>query len=94
MTKRKKKLIDFKKMNDGKEDEKNREALRMKLKTGTAQTRTAIRTPTSPIMTDTDEEMDTAVIEEEDWIEYKKRSTEEAMEQMKNTKNPTLDQNS
>ena len=37
-------------------------------------------------MNDTDEEIDTAVIEEEDWIEYMKRSTDEAIEQMKNTK--------
>ena len=38
--------------------------------------------------------MDTAVIEEEDWSEYMKRSTDEAIEQMKSTKNPVLDQNS
>ena len=31
---------------------------------------------------DTDEEIDTTVIEEEDWIEYIKRSTDEAMEKM------------
>ena len=37
-------------------------------------------------MNDTDEEIDTAVTEEEDWIEYMKRSTDEAIEQMKNTK--------
>ena len=37
-------------------------------------------------MNDTDEERDTAVIEEEDWIEYMKRSTDEAIEQMKTTK--------
>ena len=35
---------------------------------------------------DTDEEIDTTVIEEEDWIEYKKRSTDEAMEMMENAK--------
>ena len=29
---------------------------------------------------DADEEIDTTVIEEEDWIEYIKRSTEDAME--------------
>ena len=34
-------------------------------------------------MNDTDDEMDTAVIEEEDWIECMKRSTDEAIEQMK-----------
>ena len=31
---------------------------------------------------DADEEIDTTVIEEEDWIEYIKRSTEDAMEKM------------
>ena len=35
-----------------------------------------------------------AVIEEGGWIEYMKRRTDEAIEQMKNTKNPMLDQNS
>ena len=37
-------------------------------------------------MKDTDEEIDTAVVEEEKWIEYVKRSTDE------NSKNPMLDQ--
>ena len=36
-------------------------------------------------MNDTDEEIDTAMIEEEDGIEYMRRSTDEAIEQMKNT---------
>ena len=31
---------------------------------------------------DADEEIDTTVMEEEDWIEYIKRSTEDAMEKM------------
>ena len=31
---------------------------------------------------DADEEIDTTVIEEEDWIEYIKKSTEDAMEKM------------
>ena len=35
---------------------------------------------------DADEEIDTTVIEEEDWIEYIKRSTEDAMEKMAHTK--------
>ena len=34
-------------------------------------------------MNDTDEELDTAEIEEEDWVEYTKRSTKEAEEQMR-----------
>ena len=37
-------------------------------------------------MKDTDEEIDTAMIDEEDWVEYMKRSTEEAMERMKPAK--------
>ena len=37
-------------------------------------------------MNDTDEEIDTAEIEEEDWINYMKRSTVEAMERMKTAK--------
>ena len=37
-------------------------------------------------MNDTVEEIDTAVIEEEDWIEYMKRSADEAIEQNTNYK--------
>ena len=35
---------------------------------------------------DTDEEIDTTAIEEEEWIEYMKRSTDEAIEKMNNAK--------
>ena len=35
---------------------------------------------------DNDEEIDAAEIEEEDWVEYIKRSTNEAMEKMENEK--------
>ena len=35
---------------------------------------------------DTDEEIDMTVIEVEDWIEYSKRSTDEAIEKMENAK--------
>ena len=35
---------------------------------------------------DTEEEIDTTEIEEEDWIEYIKRSTNDAMEKMENAK--------
>ena len=35
---------------------------------------------------DNDEEIDAAETEEEDWVEYIKRSTNEAMEQMENEK--------
>ena len=37
-------------------------------------------------MNETDEEIDTAEIEEEDWIDCMKRSTDEAMELMKTAK--------
>ena len=43
-------------------------------------------------MNDADQEIDTEEIQREDWIEYVKRSTDEAMERMKNSKNPMLDQ--
>ena len=35
---------------------------------------------------DSEEEIDTTEIEEEDWIEYMKRSTEDAMEKMAHAK--------
>ena len=38
------------------------------------------------LKTMSDEEIDTIVIEEEDWIEYIKRSTEYAMEKMERAK--------
>ena len=39
-------------------------------------------------MKDTDEEIDTAEIEEEEWIEYMKRSTATAIQRMKAAKIP------
>ena len=39
-----------------------------------------------PFEIDNDEEIDAAEIEEEDWVEYIKRSTNEAMEKMENEK--------
>ena len=57
-------------------------ALKMKLLMETAQTQIAIKTDIS-FMKDTDEEIDT---EEEEWIEYVKRSTDEAIERMKTAK--------
>ena len=62
-----------------------REALKMKTMMDTVQTQIAIKTDIS-FMNDTDEEIDTAEIEEEEWIEYMTRSTEEAMERMKTVK--------
>ena len=44
-------------------------------------------------MNDTDEEMDTAVTEEEDWIEtHEKKHSLKPLKQTKTTKNPMLDQ--
>ena len=43
-------------------------------------------------MNNTDQEIDTEEIDREDWIEYVKRSTDEAMERMKNSENPMVDQ--
>ena len=40
------------------------------------------------VMKDTDEEMDTAEIEEEDWVEYMKRSTATPVERLKADKIP------
>ena len=39
-----------------------------------------------------DEEIDTTLIEEEDWIEYIKRSTDEAIEKMEKRKDSMLEQ--
>ena len=42
-------------------------------------------------MKDTDEEIDTGEIKEEDWIEYMKRSTATAVEKDGSSQNPMLD---
>ena len=42
------------------------------------------------IMNDTEEEIDTSEIEEEDWIEHMKRSTAIAVARMTNSKMPML----
>ena len=42
-------------------------------------------------MNNTDQEIDTEENDREDWIECVKRSTDEAMERMKHSKNPMLD---
>ena len=55
-----------------------------KVKTGKAQTLTKTRTATYLSRNDTEEETDTTEIEEEDWIEYMKRSTNDAIEKMGN----------
>ena len=57
-----------------------------KVKMDRARSLTTTRTATHHLKNDTDEEIDTTVIEEEDWIEHIKRSTDEAMEKMENAK--------
>ena len=57
-----------------------------KVKMDKAQSLTTTRTATYHLRTISDEEIDTTMIEEEDWIEYRKRSTDEAMEKMENAK--------
>ena len=58
----------------------------------TTQIQIATRTATSLSWNDTDDEIAAAETEEE-WIEYMKRSTEAAIEQMKIAKIPLLDRN-
>ena len=43
-------------------------------------------------MNDTDEEIDAAETEEEQWIEYMKKNTAAVIEQIRKVKNPLLDQ--
>ena len=80
----KKKTQTSKNENDGMEKMKKRttEAQMMKQQSVAVQTQIATKTVTS-LMKDTDEEIDTAEIEEEEWIEYTKRSTATAIERMK-----------
>ena len=61
---------------------------------GKAQTLTTTRTVTCHLTNDTDDEVDATTIEEEDWIEYKKRSTNDAMEKIENAKIRCLKQDS
>ena len=70
-------------MKDGKEDERNQGSSEDEIEDGHSSNTNCDQDSDISSMNDTDEEMDTAVIEEEDWIEYISRSTEEAIEQMK-----------
>ena len=67
---------------------KTTEAQMMKLQRVAVQIQIATKTVTVSFMKDTDEEIDTAEIEEEEWIEYMKRSTAAAGG---SSQNPTLD---
>ena len=71
---------------DGEEEKENNGS--SEDETGDGNSSTTDRDQDSDIsfMNDTAEEIDTAEIEEEDWVEYIKRSTDEAMERMKTAK--------
>ena len=71
---------------DGKEDNENLGSSEGGTEYGHSSNTNCDQDSDISFMNETDEEKDTAVIEEEDWIEYMKRSTDEAIEQMQNTK--------
>ena len=74
-------------MNDGKEDEENQGSSEDETEGGHSSNTNCDQDSDISFMSDADEETDTAEIEEEeDWIEYMKRSTEEATERMKTAK--------
>ena len=74
------------KMEDGKEDEENQRSYENETDDGHSFNTNCDQESDISFMNDTDEEIDTKELEEEDWIEYMKRSTEEAMERMKTAK--------
>ena len=73
-------------MKGGKEHEENQGSSEDETEDGHSSNTNCDQDSDISFMKDTDEEIDTAVIEEEDWIEYMTRSTDEAIEQMKTTK--------
>ena len=73
-------------MKDGKEDEENQGSSEDVTEDGHISNTNFDQDSDISFTNDTDEETDTEVIEEEDWIEYMQRSTDEAIEQMKTTK--------
>ena len=74
-------------MKDRKEDEENQGRSEDETEDGHTSDTNCDQDSHISFMNNTDEEIDTADTEEEDWIEYMKRSTEEAMERMKTAKN-------
>ena len=64
------------------------EAQTKKLQRVAVQTQIATKAATFYFMNDTDGEIDTGQIEEEDWIEYMKRTTDTSVERMKAAKIP------
>ena len=81
-------------MEDGKEDEENQRSYENETDDGHSSNTNCEQHSDISFMNDTDEESDTAEIEEEDWIEHMKRSTEEAMKRMKLQKNQCWIKNS
>ena len=71
---------------DGKEDEENLGSSEVETEDVHNSNSNCDQDSDISFMNDNDEEIDTEVIEEEDWIEYMKRSTDVAIEQMKTTK--------
>ena len=71
---------------DGKEDEENLGSSEDETEDGHSSNTNCDQDSDISFMNDNDEEIDTAVIEEEDRIEYMKRSTDVAIEQMKTPK--------
>ena len=74
------------KKKDGEEEKENNGSSEDETDDGNSSTTDRDQDSDISFMNDTDEEIDTAEIEEEDWIEYIKRSTDEAMERMKTAK--------
>ena len=73
-------------MESGKEDEENQESSDDEIGDGHRSNINCDQDSDISFMKDTDEEIDRAEIEEEDWIEYVRRSTEEVRERMKTAK--------
>ena len=71
---------------DGKEDKKNLGSSEDETEDWHSSNTNCDQDNDFSFMNDTDEEMDTAVVEEEDWIEHMKRSTDDAIEKTQNSK--------
>ena len=94
-TKRKRKWVNLKRWRMDKEDEENQRSSENQTDDGHSSNTDCYQCSDISFMNDIDEETDTAEIKEEDWIEYMKRSTDEAMHGTdENCKNPMLDQHS
>ena len=74
------------KVKDGEEEKENHGNSEDETDTGNSSNTDCDQDSDISFMNDTDAEIDTAEIEEEDWIDHMKRSTEEAMEWMRTAK--------